>query len=68
MGPVLNAHMGFDSREAAEFRVYVLAGCKRLNVDALRELADEIHECARSRRRVTHHSRVLEFDQHRRHA
>jgi hypothetical protein len=68
MGPVFNAQMEFDSREAAEFRVYVLAGCRRLGVDALRDLADEIHECARSQRRVRHHSRVLEFEQHRRHA
>lgn len=40
----------FDSHEAAEFRLHVLAGCRRLGVEQLRELADEIHECARARR------------------
>jgi hypothetical protein len=40
----------FDSHEAAEFRLHVLAGCRRLDVEQLRELADEIHDCARARR------------------
>jgi hypothetical protein len=40
----------FDSHEAAEFRLHVLAGCRRLDVEQLRELADEIHQCARARR------------------
>jgi hypothetical protein len=42
----------FDSHEAAEFRLHVLAGCRRLDVEQLRELADEIHDCARARRHV----------------
>ena len=40
----------FDQGEAEAFRSYVLAGCKRLEVEALRQLADDIHECARIRR------------------
>ena len=50
MGRALTADAMFRTPEAAAFRYATLAGCRALDVDELRLLADELHDCARARR------------------
>jgi hypothetical protein len=49
MGRALAARSPFSRTEAAQFRLYVLAGCRRLDAEELHLLADEIHRSARER-------------------
>lgn len=49
MGRALATKSPFSRTDAAQFRLYVLAGCRRLDGDELRLLANEIHQSARER-------------------
>jgi hypothetical protein len=49
MGQALIPQRNFESSQAANFRLYVLAGCEQLGQTELRQLADEIHQKARDR-------------------
>ncbi len=49
MGRALAAKSPFSQTETAQFRLYVLAGCRRLDEEELHLLANEIHQSARER-------------------
>jgi hypothetical protein len=49
MGRALAAKSPFSRTEAAQFRLYVLAGCRRLDAEELHLLANEIHQSAHER-------------------
>jgi len=49
MGHALGAKNPFQSSDAAEFRLYVLAGCRRLSCDEVSALAGQLQDCVRER-------------------
>ena len=50
MSQLLQSKHMFKTDDAETFRRYVLAGCRHLDVDEIRFLADDLHECAQERR------------------
>lgn len=50
MGQALTAAHMFKTPDAAAFRQCVLAGARRLDIDEVRFLADQLHASAKARR------------------